>query len=84
MLTIVMVTRCTEGSRLKCVQYWPEMAEGKTKFDGVVVTPIDETPSRGFVVSSSNSPYHNCQLLENVHGFEKTYRLMSYIYNLIR
>ena len=49
-LNIVMVTRCTEGNRLKCAQYWPEIAEGETKFNGVCVTPIDESPSKGFVV----------------------------------
>ncbi|XP_033056389.1 receptor-type tyrosine-protein phosphatase C isoform X3 [Trachypithecus francoisi] len=34
---IVMVTRCEEGNRNKCAEYWPSMEEGTRAFGDVVV-----------------------------------------------
>ncbi|XP_012872861.1 PREDICTED: receptor-type tyrosine-protein phosphatase C isoform X1 [Dipodomys ordii] len=34
---IVMVTRCEEGNRNKCAEYWPSMEEGTRSFGDVIV-----------------------------------------------
>ncbi|XP_063796204.1 receptor-type tyrosine-protein phosphatase C isoform X2 [Pseudophryne corroboree] len=39
---IVMVTRCEEGNRNKCAQYWPTMEEETEKFGDLVVKITEE------------------------------------------
>ncbi|XP_068599267.1 receptor-type tyrosine-protein phosphatase C [Brachionichthys hirsutus] len=39
---IVMVTRCEEGNRVKCVQYWPADVQDATIFEEFVVKLISE------------------------------------------
>lgn len=51
-LVVVMVTRCIEGSRLKCAQYWPELEDGPVKYGEVIVTPLQEELSDGYLVGN--------------------------------
>eukprot|EP01137_Pigoraptor_chileana_P022143 Opistho-2@86737 len=39
---VVMVTKCFEGRRQKCHQYWPDQGSGKMEVEGFHVTTLSE------------------------------------------
>lgn len=47
---IVMVTRCEEGSRVKCAQYWPSMERGAEIFEEFVVKVNSEEQCPDYMV----------------------------------
>ncbi|NP_001103359.1 receptor-type tyrosine-protein phosphatase C isoform 2 precursor [Rattus norvegicus] len=47
---IVMVTRCEEGNRNKCAEYWPCMEEGTRTFRDVVVTINDHKRCPDYII----------------------------------
>ncbi|XP_049663653.1 receptor-type tyrosine-protein phosphatase C isoform X14 [Accipiter gentilis] len=59
---IVMVTRCEEGKRNKCAQYWPSMENGSVTY-GDIIVKINE---------SKTCPDYVIQKLHITNGREKT------------
>ncbi|XP_051480379.1 receptor-type tyrosine-protein phosphatase C isoform X3 [Apus apus] len=59
---IVMVTRCEEGKRNKCAQYWPSMENGSATY-GDIVVKINE---------SKTCPDYVIQKLHITNGRERT------------
>ncbi|KFP08131.1 Receptor-type tyrosine-protein phosphatase C, partial [Calypte anna] len=59
---IVMVTRCEEGKKNKCAQYWPSMENGSATY-GDIVVKINE---------SKTCPDYVIQKLHISHGRERT------------
>ncbi|XP_028629609.1 receptor-type tyrosine-protein phosphatase C isoform X2 [Grammomys surdaster] len=51
---IVMVTRCEEGNRNKCAEYWPCMEEGTRAFRDVVVTINDHKRCPDYIIQKLN------------------------------
>ncbi|XP_076797392.1 receptor-type tyrosine-protein phosphatase C isoform X2 [Arvicanthis niloticus] len=51
---IVMVTRCEEGNRNKCAEYWPSMEEGTRAFRDVVVTINDHKRCPDYIIQKLN------------------------------
>ncbi|XP_015724978.1 receptor-type tyrosine-protein phosphatase C isoform X3 [Coturnix japonica] len=59
---IVMVTRCEEGNRNKCAQYWPSMENGSATY-GDIIVKINE---------SKTCPDYIIQKLHITNGRERT------------
>ncbi|KFV42338.1 Receptor-type tyrosine-protein phosphatase C, partial [Gavia stellata] len=59
---IVMVTRCEEGKRNKCAQYWPSMENGSATY-GDIIVKINE---------SKTCPDYVIQKLHITNGRERT------------
>ncbi|XP_038204921.1 receptor-type tyrosine-protein phosphatase C [Arvicola amphibius] len=51
---IVMVTRCEEGNRNKCAEYWPSMEEGTRAFRDVVVKIIEHKICPDYIIQKLN------------------------------
>lgn len=51
---IVMVTRCEEGNRNKCAEYWPCMEEGTRAFRDVVVKVIEHKICPDYIIQKLN------------------------------
>lgn len=51
---IVMVTRCEEGNRNKCAEYWPSMEEGTRAFKDIVVTINDHKRCPDYIIQKLN------------------------------
>nr|XP_048286908.1 receptor-type tyrosine-protein phosphatase C isoform X3 [Myodes glareolus] len=51
---IVMVTRCEEGNRNKCAEYWPCMEEGTRAFRDVVVKIIEHKICPDYIIQKLN------------------------------
>ncbi|XP_031239946.1 receptor-type tyrosine-protein phosphatase C isoform X3 [Mastomys coucha] len=51
---IVMVTRCEEGNRNKCAEYWPCMEEGTRAFRDIVVTINDHKRCPDYIIQKLN------------------------------
>ncbi|XP_026635801.1 receptor-type tyrosine-protein phosphatase C [Microtus ochrogaster] len=51
---IVMVTRCEEGNRNKCAEYWPRMEEGTRAFRDVVVKIIEHKICPDYIIQKLN------------------------------
>ncbi|XP_052055919.1 receptor-type tyrosine-protein phosphatase C isoform X2 [Apodemus sylvaticus] len=51
---IVMVTRCEEGNRNKCAEYWPCMEEGTRAFRDIVVTVNDHKRCPDYIIQKLN------------------------------
>lgn len=51
---IVMVTRCEEGNRNKCAEYWPCMKEGTRAFRDVVVKIIEHKICPDYIIQKLN------------------------------
>ncbi|XP_058525672.1 receptor-type tyrosine-protein phosphatase C [Ochotona princeps] len=51
---IVMVTRCEEGSRNKCAEYWPSMEEGTRAFGDVVVKINERKRCPDYIIQKLN------------------------------
>ncbi|XP_078497159.1 receptor-type tyrosine-protein phosphatase C isoform X2 [Lissotriton helveticus] len=47
---IVMVTRCEEGNRVKCAQYWPTMETGTLKFGNITVVIKEEKKCPDYII----------------------------------
>ncbi|XP_053462739.1 receptor-type tyrosine-protein phosphatase C isoform X2 [Nycticebus coucang] len=51
---IVMVTRCEEGNRNKCAEYWPSMEEGTRAFGDVVVKINEHKRCPDYIIQKLN------------------------------
>ncbi|XP_023370328.1 receptor-type tyrosine-protein phosphatase C isoform X1 [Otolemur garnettii] len=51
---IVMVTRCEEGNRNKCAEYWPSMEEGTRTFGDVVVKINEHKRCPDYIIQKLN------------------------------
>ncbi|XP_014684789.1 receptor-type tyrosine-protein phosphatase C isoform X3 [Equus asinus] len=51
---IVMVTRCEEGNRNKCAEYWPSMEEGSRAFGDVVVKINEHKRCPDYIIQKLN------------------------------
>ncbi|XP_025776885.1 receptor-type tyrosine-protein phosphatase C isoform X2 [Puma concolor] len=51
---IVMVTRCEEGNRNKCAEYWPSMEEGTRTFGDVVVKITEHKRCPDYIIQKLN------------------------------
>ncbi|XP_008589809.1 PREDICTED: receptor-type tyrosine-protein phosphatase C [Galeopterus variegatus] len=51
---IVMVTRCEEGNRNKCAEYWPSMEEGTQTFGDVVVKVTEHKRCPDYIIQKMN------------------------------
>ncbi|XP_004860179.1 receptor-type tyrosine-protein phosphatase C isoform X1 [Heterocephalus glaber] len=51
---IVMVTRCEEGNRNKCAEYWPSMEEGTRTFGDVVVKINEHKRCPDYIIQKMN------------------------------
>ncbi|XP_040593819.1 receptor-type tyrosine-protein phosphatase C isoform X3 [Mesocricetus auratus] len=51
---IVMVTRCEEGNRNKCAEYWPSMEEGTRAFRDVVVRINEHKRCPDYIIQKLN------------------------------
>ncbi|XP_051004271.1 receptor-type tyrosine-protein phosphatase C [Acomys russatus] len=51
---IVMVTRCEEGNRNKCAEYWPCMEEGTRAFRDIVVTINEHKRCPDYIIQKLN------------------------------
>ncbi|XP_058556976.1 receptor-type tyrosine-protein phosphatase C isoform X2 [Neofelis nebulosa] len=51
---IVMVTRCEEGNRNKCAEYWPSMEEGTRTFGDVVVKITEYKRCPDYIIQKLN------------------------------
>ncbi|XP_077631274.1 receptor-type tyrosine-protein phosphatase C isoform X2 [Crocuta crocuta] len=51
---IVMVTRCEEGNRNKCAEYWPSMEEGTRAFGDVVVKITEHKRCPDYIIQKLN------------------------------
>ncbi|XP_029791270.1 receptor-type tyrosine-protein phosphatase C isoform X3 [Suricata suricatta] len=51
---IVMVTRCEEGNRNKCAEYWPSMEEGTRAFGDVVVKMVEHKRCPDYIIQKLN------------------------------
>uniref|UniRef100_A0A287DEU0 protein-tyrosine-phosphatase n=1 Tax=Ictidomys tridecemlineatus TaxID=43179 RepID=A0A287DEU0_ICTTR len=47
---IVMVTRCEEGNRNKCAEYWPSMEEGTRAFGDVIVKIFEHKKCPDYII----------------------------------
>nr|XP_027801354.1 receptor-type tyrosine-protein phosphatase C isoform X1 [Marmota flaviventris] len=47
---IVMVTRCEEGNRNKCAEYWPSMEEGTRAFGDVIVKIYEHKKCPDYII----------------------------------
>uniref|UniRef100_A0A8C0S7T9 Receptor-type tyrosine-protein phosphatase C n=1 Tax=Canis lupus familiaris TaxID=9615 RepID=A0A8C0S7T9_CANLF len=51
---IVMVTRCEEGNRNKCAEYWPSMEEGTRAFGDVIVKITEHKRCPDYIIQKLN------------------------------
>ncbi|KFO28603.1 Receptor-type tyrosine-protein phosphatase C [Fukomys damarensis] len=51
---IVMVTRCEEGNRNKCAEYWPSMEEGTRTFGDVTVKISEHKRCPDYIIQKMN------------------------------
>ncbi|XP_055000671.1 receptor-type tyrosine-protein phosphatase C [Sorex araneus] len=51
---IVMVTRCEEGNRNKCAEYWPSMDEGTRTFGDIVVKVLKYKRCPDYIIQKMN------------------------------
>ncbi|XP_059269029.1 receptor-type tyrosine-protein phosphatase C isoform X2 [Mustela nigripes] len=51
---IVMVTRCEEGNRNKCAEYWPSMEEGTRAFGDVIVKITEYKRCPDYIIQKLN------------------------------
>ncbi|XP_034866276.1 receptor-type tyrosine-protein phosphatase C isoform X2 [Mirounga leonina] len=51
---IVMVTRCEEGNRNKCAEYWPSMEEGTRAFGDVIVKITERKRCPDYIIQKLN------------------------------
>ncbi|XP_055966665.1 receptor-type tyrosine-protein phosphatase C isoform X2 [Sorex fumeus] len=51
---IVMVTRCEEGNRNKCAEYWPSMEEGTRNYGDVVVKVLNCKRCPDYIIQKMN------------------------------
>ncbi|XP_004417473.1 PREDICTED: receptor-type tyrosine-protein phosphatase C-like [Odobenus rosmarus divergens] len=51
---IVMVTRCEEGNRNKCAEYWPSMEEGTRAFGDVIVEITEHKRCPDYIIQKLN------------------------------
>ncbi|XP_045392277.1 receptor-type tyrosine-protein phosphatase C isoform X2 [Lemur catta] len=51
---IVMVTRCEEGNRNKCAEYWPSMEEGTRAFGDIVVKTNEHKRCPDYIIQKLN------------------------------
>ncbi|GAB1285490.1 Receptor-type tyrosine-protein phosphatase C [Apodemus speciosus] len=56
---IVMVTRCEEGNRNKCAEYWPCVEEGTRAFRDIVVTVNDHKRCPDYIIQKLNISHRN-------------------------
>ncbi|XP_053549781.1 receptor-type tyrosine-protein phosphatase C isoform X2 [Bombina bombina] len=66
---IVMVTRCEEGNRNKCAQYWPSLDEDTETFGDIIVKITDENIFPDYITRK----------LHVVHKREKSEREVTHI-----
>ncbi|KAL2771095.1 receptor-type tyrosine-protein phosphatase C isoform 2 precursor [Daubentonia madagascariensis] len=51
---IVMVTRCEEGNRNKCAEYWPSMEEGTRAFGDIIVKINEHKRCPDYIIQKLN------------------------------
>ncbi|KAM8812628.1 receptor-type tyrosine-protein phosphatase C [Rhynchonycteris naso] len=51
---IVMVTRCEEGNRNKCAEYWPSMEEGTREYGDVIVKISEHKTCPDYIIQKFN------------------------------
>uniref|UniRef100_A0A2K6G0G5 protein-tyrosine-phosphatase n=1 Tax=Propithecus coquereli TaxID=379532 RepID=A0A2K6G0G5_PROCO len=51
---IVMVTRCEEGNRNKCAEYWPTMEEGTRAFGDIIVKINEHKRCPDYIIQKLN------------------------------